>query len=266
MKTSQGFSLMVWVCYFLFFSCERPDERVIIDIEEFSIEDHLVIGETMNKQIVNMPEVFKVLDRDRYEDAYIYISTILKTLKLTAVVKNRKNFDWNITILQNDAIQTAFTLPNGHIYIYTGLLKFLKSENELVAVLGNEMAYADKGFVTKTIQAVHGEIVISDLILGRKVPDLPEIVADLPSVEFSEEYVLDADEFAIDLICPFEYNAQGLETFLKKAHAHNIKWIKSKKGEMYNRLEKVTDKASSCGEEGVTNEEQYQKFIKNFLP
>ena len=35
---------------------------------------------------------------------------------------------------------------------------------------------------------------------------------------------------------------------------------------MYNRLEKVTNKASSCGEEGVTNEEQYQKFIKNFLP
>ena len=257
---------MALVCYFLLFSCERPDERVIIDVEEFSAEDHLVIGETMTKQIINMPEVFNILDRDRYKDAYAYVGTILRTLKLTAVVKNRKNFNWDITILEDDNMQTAFTLPNGCIYIYTGLLKFLKSENELVAVLGNEMAYADKGFVTKTIQEVHGEIIISDLILGRKVPTLPKIVSDLPSVEFSEEYVLDADDFTIDLICPFEYNVEGLKTFLKKAHSENIAWIHSKNSDMLNRLERVTDKASACGEEGVTNEEQYQKFIKNFLP
>ena len=259
--------LLFLLSSFLFFSCKKTEQIIQTEVEEFTVERHLIIGETMAAQIKRMPKVFNALDSVTYHDAYIYLDKLIGTLKLTAVVKYRDDFKWKITILHDDKVRTAFTLPGGHIYIYTGLLKFLEAEHELMAILGNEIAYADEELAAIALREEYGSLFLGDIILRKEIKKLPEVVEEFPNIEFSKEQVSMADEYAIKLLCPFQYDINGLSEFLHRAHSSNIEWVLSKRGEdMNERLEDIEEYASVCGEEGVTNSDQYKKKIKNFLP
>lgn len=262
-----NFSFLLIFTSFLCFSCKKTDKVVERVIEEFELEDHIIIGETMSTQVANMPDVFNILDRERYKDAYIYVNKLLGTLKLTSVVRHRENFDWQVTILHDDNIKTAFTLPGGQIYIYTGLLKFIDAEHELMAVLGNEIAYADKELAAINLREIYGGTFIGKITLGDEITELPEVLAEYPHMEYPAAAVMTADEYAIELLCPFQYDIDGLKRFLFRAQAQNIGWINSKKSEdLDNRLTSIDAFSSTCGEGGVTNKNQYVKKMKNYLP
>ena len=49
-----------------------------------------------------------------------------------------------VRIIDNDETLNAFCLPGGFIYVYTGLIKYLDSEDHLAGVLGHEIAHADQ--------------------------------------------------------------------------------------------------------------------------
>lgn len=252
---------------FLFFSCKKTAQIIEIDLDVFTVKDHLVIGQTMADQIAHMPEEFNILDTTKYEDAYEYLHTLINTLKLTAVVKHRDDFNWQVTILHDDDIESAFTLPGGHIYVYTGLLHFLKAEHELMAILANEIAYADKELSALALKEEHGGVFLGNITLGKEVKELAEVVEDFPLIEFSTQQVYDADEYAIALMCPFQYDISGLKGFLSRANESNIEWIVSKRGDDLNkRLANIENHSNECGEGGVTNYEQYRRKTKNFLP
>ncbi len=266
-RHTNSLSLLLILISFLCFSCEKKDKLIERIVEEFEVADHILIGETMSAQIKEMPEEFKILDNVRYKDAYIYVNKLLGTLKLTSVVRHREDFDWEVTILHDDQKRTAFTLPGGKIYIYTGLLKFLQAEHELMAVLGNEIAYADKELSAINLRETYGGVFIGKITIGDEIPELPEVLAGYPQMKYLEEAVMIADEYAIELICPFQYDIAGLKTFLLRAKDHNIEWVNSKNSmDLESRLANIDTFSADCGEGGVTNRNQYIKKIKNFLP
>jgi len=52
-----------------------------------------------------------------------------------------KNFRWEFNLVENKEFN-AFCMPGGKIVVYTGLLPYAKSEDELAVVLGHEIAHA----------------------------------------------------------------------------------------------------------------------------
>jgi len=52
----------------------------------------------------------------------------------------------------------AFVLPNNHVFVLTGLFRYVKNEDELVAVLGHEMAH--------NLARHAGEKISGNLVLG----------------------------------------------------------------------------------------------------
>ena len=60
----------------------------------------------------------------------------------TAIVADKKleNVEWKFRALR-DPVPNAFALPNGSIYINTGLLALLDDENQLAAVLAHEVTH-----------------------------------------------------------------------------------------------------------------------------
>ncbi|MCK9239587.1 MAG: M48 family metallopeptidase [Desulfocurvus sp.] len=48
---------------------------------------------------------------------------------------------WEFHVVENDEIVNAFALPGGKVFVYTGLMRLARSDDELAAVVGHEVAH-----------------------------------------------------------------------------------------------------------------------------
>ncbi|XP_045157835.2 metalloendopeptidase OMA1, mitochondrial-like [Mercenaria mercenaria] len=52
-----------------------------------------------------------------------------------------KEQKWVIHVVEDEE-RNAFVLPNGHIFVFTGMLKFVENEDQFAFILGHEMSHA----------------------------------------------------------------------------------------------------------------------------
>jgi len=253
--------ILFLVAISLLWNCEKPDAVISKEIDTFTIAHQITIGEVMEEQLATMPEIYPILDKAQNKCAYERIEVLFKTLLNTSIIHNRRTFNWQIHLIDNEELINAFSLPGGHIFLYTGLLKFIETESELMAVLGNEIAYTDNEYILNTLRAEHGNSVMSDLSLGKSIPSLSEMLTDLPYLGFDKTTILQADSVSLALICPFQYDANSLKNFIEKAADAKIAWTISKGGNIEDRVSKISSAAISCGTEEATFEERYQSFL-----
>jgi predicted Zn-dependent protease len=90
----------------------------------------------------------KLLDERFEKDGAVYHETALDAYLNrvgSAVVADKKleNVEWKFRALR-DPVPNAFALPNGSIYINTGLLALLDDENQLAAVVAHEITHVSQ--------------------------------------------------------------------------------------------------------------------------
>jgi predicted Zn-dependent protease len=107
-------------------------------------DDKFVFG----KVDLDLLDEIKLLD-DRFEkEGVVYHESALDAYLNrvgTAVVADKKieNVEWKFRALR-DPVPNAFALPNGSIYINTGLLALLDDEDQLAAVLAHEVTHVSR--------------------------------------------------------------------------------------------------------------------------
>lgn len=263
---------IIFIVFFLSTSwvgCRKNGNVIHMDLREFSVKDQRLIGSAIKDEIYTRKDQYTVLNHSAYANGCFYLETLLKTLLTTSSVEHREDYDWSITILYDDNRSSAFVLPGGHLFIYTGLLKFLKAENELLAVLAHEIYYADTDMAVKRLanNIKDGGIVLGDIVLGHDVIELNALAQTVSTLEFSATDVISADDYAINLLCPFQYDAQGLRYIMEYAKASEkyIDWLETRPTSE-QRLQNIANQASSCGSEEDTFMERYQNFLEKDLP
>jgi beta-barrel assembly-enhancing protease len=132
--------------------------------------------------------------------------------RLTKQTK-RKEINYRFTV-REDAVVNAFALSGGYIYINTGLLSLLQSEDELAIVLGHEISH---------IELRH---------------TAPGVIRSVLSLGYTKYQEFDADESGVRLARSAGYDASAAVTVLQKLAAQEP-----------NRLAK-TRKATPVGETG----------------
>lgn len=58
-----------------------------------------------------------------------------------AKVSGRDDFQWEFYLIEDKQVN-AFCLPGGKVFVYSGLMKLVKSESELATVISHEVAHA----------------------------------------------------------------------------------------------------------------------------
>lgn len=83
-----------------------------------------------------------------------------------AVVSDRQDYAYQFHAIEKDDLN-AFTTPGGHIYVYTGLMDKLESDDALAGVIAHEIGHCAARHTIKKFQAALGIDLVGTLLLGQ---------------------------------------------------------------------------------------------------
>lgn len=184
-------------------------------INLFTIDQDKEFGAQVAGEIASDSKTYPILDSVRYASVYNYVNKVRDKILNAGNVTHRNDFKWKVQIIQNDSVVNAFCTPGGYIYIYTGILKFLESEDQLAGVMGHEIGHADLRHSTRQMTTMYGIQVLLDVIAGDR-ETIKTITSGLIGLKFSRNHETEADERSVHYLCGTDYNAAGGAGFFEK--------------------------------------------------
>lgn len=145
----------------------------------------------------------------------------------------RPYIKYTVKVVENEQLN-AFTIPGGTVYVFTGLLKKVESDDELAGVLAHEIAHnvhfhvlrkiEDSQSITSTAMAAR-LIAIAGVMAGDRsgasqfLGTVAGVVATAALSESSIPLENEADKYGYEYIRKTHYNPVGLLTFMEKLAA-----------------------------------------------
>jgi len=254
------FSLVVIL--FISNSCKNKDDK---SLNVFRIQDDVALGKELEQYIASNPQEYPVLSEAQYPQAYAHIRGLRDSILNANKVFYKNEFEWKVQIIRDDATLNAFCAPGGYIYIYTGLIKFLDTEDELIGVLSHEIAHADRRHSTDRLTKEYGLSLLVGIVAGTTGQDqLAQIAASLTTLAFSRSDEKEADEYSVKYLCPTTYNAAGAAGFFEKIETlggQSIPQFLSTHPDPDNRIQNIYDNKTS---EGCLGNEKYDLRYQQF--
>ena len=234
----------------------------------FSVEQDIELGRQVSQEINNNPSEYPILPEQGNEEVYRYIRNITSKIFNSGKVAYRNEFAWEVKIIDDPETLNAFATPGGYIYVYTGLIKFLDSEDELAGVMGHEIAHSAQRHSTQQMTKAYGLQVLLGVVTGKSSPGMIEQIAlGLASLNFSRDHETEADEYSVIYLCGTNYNAAGAAGFFRKMEGEGGRppEFLSTHPNPGNRVEAIDQKADELGCRGsATNRGKYAR-IKQLL-
>ena len=135
-----------------------------------------------------------------------------------ASVSDRKNIPYVFTVVQDEQIN-AFAAPGGYVYITTGILKKLKNDDEIAAVLSHEIGHVVNRHSLKAVQrqmlAQFGLQILAGMLgdgglSGGMLLKASEISASLLLLKNSRVNELESDREGVEIMRRAGYNPRAM--------------------------------------------------------
>lgn len=197
-----------------------------------TVEDERAIGEAFEGLIRKQTNLFKIIPVSQKPVLHDYLNNVLQQiLNLDDVNVKSGEYDWEIIVIDDIRVNAAFTAPGGKIFIYTGLLKYMEDESQLIAVLAHEIYYADRSRkeTNQTLSPVMERLVAAKAEAGVGTRFFLDIAAgigdesvaagvarELYDLPMLEQQVTAADFFSLQAVSNFSYTCDGLARILKE--------------------------------------------------
>lgn len=121
------------------------------------------------------------------------------------------SYDYNFVVIDNSMIN-AFCMPGGNIVIFTGLIEFTDTPEELMAVIAHEIGHAELNHIlARIVKQVGLEVLLSGdtFVFG-------EISKLMASTGFDRSQEKEADEFSCELLEKAKIEPRTLATLFRK--------------------------------------------------
>lgn len=130
----------------------------------------------------------------------------------------------HFTVVESETVN-AFALPNGNIVIYTGILKEMKSYDELVALLGHEVSHVNERHAMKMMcRNLSGYLLISTILgdVNGVMATIGDNINSLQSLSFSREFEQQADLEGFKIVVANKVNPQGVSNLFKRLKQSDV--------------------------------------------
>ncbi|GAB2942019.1 M48 family metallopeptidase [Hymenobacter coalescens] len=177
-------------------SCTDKDGNPLL----FSVEDDINLGAQVAQETDSTYRAQgKLLERTdaRHARAYQLLDGVVNRVLNSGQLQHRNDFVWDVKIIKDDETQNAFASPGGHIYVFTGLIKYLDDESQLAGVLAHEIAHADRRHTSRQLQNQYGISLLLSVALGENPGQLAQVAAGLGTLKFSRDFENEADQYSV---------------------------------------------------------------------
>lgn len=178
----------------------RAGQRLIrlSDEDEMALGDRLVAGDPwLEPQRAALPEAQ-------------YLQALVDHLVRHGGIR-RPGLRYRAHLVDHPMVN-AFAVPGGRICVTTGMLGFVQSEAELVAILGHELAHIDLRHGAERLQAqVRAEQVGLPL-----VESLAALGSRLMHLGYQDEQELEADRWGMTLAAQAGYHPQAARSLFQR--------------------------------------------------
>jgi MAF protein len=144
--------------------------------------------------------------------------------KKIAAVSDRKEIDYHFRVLDDDEVN-AVSLPGGYVYVYSGLLDKISSDDELACILAHEVGHIVARHSIKKLQAMQSYAILRVLVAVAPGAAQAGSAADAAFTQFLLGYArqdeLLADQLGARYAKLAGYNPQGMISFLTRLQDTN---------------------------------------------
>jgi predicted Zn-dependent protease len=180
----------------------------------YSEQDEIDLGKAADMKI---RREYKVLDRP--DAFYRGFSPLCARV---AARSGRPNLAYTFGIIEKNEIN-AFSIPGGFIYVYTGLLAKVKSDDELAGVIGHELSHVAARDAIRQMQAATLYTIPSQILFGsgrqQAIQQVVDTAFDLSLLRYSRQDELRADADGARYTFNAGYDPAGLISFFRVLEA-----------------------------------------------
>ncbi len=191
-----------------------------------SISEERELGRRLLKQ---------VLSQVRLVDDPEIVDFVRETGESILGVVDRKYFRYRFFVIQDPALN-AFAMPGGLVFVHSGLLEAIGSQNELACVLAHEFAHVQGRHVARRMDNMKyvsigtAVMAIAGLFLGRGQLGSAILTGSMAmnqaiALKYSRADEQEADRRAFQWLCKAGWDPRGLKTTLEKMMKNN--WLGS---------------------------------------
>lgn len=185
----------------------------------FAPSDDVALGNQLHEEILANPDEYPLLDETEYAQAIDYLQGMCDELIATGELDYAETFDYKVHIIDADVLN-AFAAPGGKMYFSTGLIKFLDNEDDLMGVMGHEIAHADRRHSVKQMIQNYGVQWLLSAALGEDPNQAGVVLAQIAgtgaALKFSRSDESEADSYSVDYLSKTDYRCDGAAVFFEK--------------------------------------------------
>lgn len=177
---------------------EHELSRIPANLDRMSDADEIRIGDELAQSYEARWKVDQ--GRELTREVEVYLQSVGGKVSSHATRKLPYRFHY----VPQSSFVNAFALPGGHVFVGEGLLKLMKSEDALAAVLGHEVEHIDLRHCAERVQT---EGHLRDMgTLG----DLVSLPVGVFTAGYSKGQELEADRYGTALTVASNYSPAGI--------------------------------------------------------
>jgi len=127
-----------------------------------------------------------------------------------------ENVDWQFHILRDPSVN-AFALPNGSVYVFTGLLARMENESQLAAILAHEIVHVRNRHTYRSYRSYRKKTLTVNLLTAAAglagaegLGIAAQFILTISVIGYSRDLEKEADLDGAELICESPYDPEAM--------------------------------------------------------
>ena len=201
--------IVIIVCLSLLFAGCATYYNPVTEKAEYTIyteKDEIDMGIAIDKKLQKENKIVETPD---------YIKEIVEKVGKKS---DRPDLSYTVRVIENKEIN-AFATPGGFIYLYTGLLEKVESNDEIANVIGHEIGHICARDGINQLQKTLLYSIPANILLSNKsaaIQNAVDAAFTITMLKYSREQELRADKLGVTYAYNSGYNPEGMISFFKK--------------------------------------------------